>query len=659
MSRLVVLVACMVTCQPASGRALGTAASRIAERRQADRPQDAASSDATTRFGRVVVTASLESLRIPAVLVTLHDVDRNVQVAATATDGTGQASIPDVPPGRYVVRAKRDGFTDLDTPVFVVEAGGTKAVLLQMHLTLIRETVAVIAPANSPTESLQPVAVSDVLNGAKMDVQPLAGDDFQSLLTQLPSVIRGPDGRLRLKGGGPTTGALQVSSASLNDPSTGDFDFDLPSGAVGSIEVLSNPFAAEYGRFSTSVTQVSIKRGMDEWTVKSGNLLPGFGKGFGFVSRFEPTLSLSGPVRRGRLFLGQYMQYRYVRTAVKSLPGDPQLGVDSFDSLTRLDAELSPRHALSGGVVYFPRTIQNATLSTFRPPETTPKFRQSGAGAGLTDWLIVSERAVLESTFAARRFLVEQRARGELPMVFAPSGQSGSFFSAQDRHVRSVQMVEALTVSHEGRSGEHVVKLGLDLQHSRFEGDSYSQAVETRRLDGSLAERLAFPSGPTHPAVTGTEFAVFAQDRWRVSDRVMVEAGIRSDRDDVRAARQPVAAFRDRREHPLGGSRDPPRRCGDVCGTHAPDGGGVHQLLAPDRDTVHGRWPAPDRTGDVRPRDRWPAQDAGELRPDRRVGRAVWPPLLLQGRLPPSHRLARAHRGAGSGPRRPRPLVHR
>ena len=108
--------------------------------------------------------------------------------------------------------------------------------------------------------------MSDVLTGAKMDVQPLAGDDFQSLLTVLPSIIRGPEGRLRVKGGAPTTGALQMSSASLNDPSTGDFDLELPSGAVESVEVLSNPFAAEYGRFSTSVTQVRTKRGTNEWS---------------------------------------------------------------------------------------------------------------------------------------------------------------------------------------------------------------------------------------------------------------------------------------------------------------------------------------------------------------------------------------------------------
>jgi hypothetical protein len=85
-----------------------------------------------------------------------------------------------------------------------------------------------------------------------------------------------------------------MSSASLNDPSTGDFDLELPSGAVESVEVLSNPFAAEYGRFSTSVTQVRTKRGSNDWKVSPDNLIPGFGKGFAFINKFEPRLSISG-----------------------------------------------------------------------------------------------------------------------------------------------------------------------------------------------------------------------------------------------------------------------------------------------------------------------------------------------------------------------------
>ena len=486
-----------------------------------------------TSESRVVVTLVLEGVRVPSVTVSLRSVDGNIVVGQTTSDSIGQVTFPDVPAGRYIVRAVRDGFADSESSPFDVRAGETEQVLVEMRLTFVRESVEVVVPANSPTESLQPVAVSDVLSGAKMDIQPLAGDDFQSLLTVLPSVIRGPEGRLRIKGGAPTTGALQLSSASLNDPSTGDFDLELPSGAVESVEVLSNPFAAEYGRFSTSVTQVRTKRGTREWIFKPDNLVPGFGKGFAFVNKFEPRLSISGPLKRDRLFLGQYLQYRYAQTPVKSLPGNPQLGLESFDSFTRLDAALSPRHALTGGVIYFPRKITNATLSTFRPPETTPTFTQSGFSAGLADRLILSAYSVLESTVAVRTFEVDQKTQGQQPMVYAPQGQSGNFFNRQERNVRSFQFVEALTFSKDDWLGQHVFKVGLDFQHSRFDGDHYSQQLDVVRLDGSLAERTTYAPSLTHPEVAGTEVAVFAQDRWRVNDRLSFELGIRADRDDV------------------------------------------------------------------------------------------------------------------------------
>ena len=481
---------------------------------------------------RVVVTIAIEGLRIPNVQVELRNVDGNVVIARTTSDTVGQVSFPDVPPGRYLVRAIRDGFANAESSPFEVSAGETEQVLVEMRLTFVRESVDVVVPANSPTESLQPVAVSDVLTGAKMDIQPLAGDDFQSLLTVLPSIIRGPEGRLRVKGGAPTSGALQLSSASLNDPSTGDFDLELPSGAVESVEVLSNPFAAEYGRFSTSVTQVRTRRGTNEWLFKPDNLVPGFGKGFAFVNKFEPRLSISGPIRRDRLLFGQYLQYRFVRTPVKSLPGEPQLGLDSFDSFTRLDAVLSSRHALTGGVIYFPRKITNATLSTFRPEETTPRFSQSGFSAGVADRLILSSHAVLESTLALRTFEVDQKTQGDLPMIYAPQSQSGNFFNRQERNVRSLQFVEALTMSSDWH-GQHVFKFGFDFQRSHFDGINFSHDVNSVRLDGSLAERITFSPPSTNPEVTGTEVALFAQDRWRVNDRLNFELGFRSDRDDV------------------------------------------------------------------------------------------------------------------------------
>src|SRR6202008_3016404 len=70
------------------------------------------------------------------------------------------------------------------------------------------------------------------------------------------------------------------------------------------------------------------------------------------------------------------------------------------------------------------------------------------------------------------------------------------------------------------------------LQQSHYNGESVSGPVEIRRQDGTLAERIDFAS-PSEQRISGTEFAVFAQDRWRVNDRISFEFGLRFDRDAV------------------------------------------------------------------------------------------------------------------------------
>jgi hypothetical protein len=483
--------------------------------------------------GRVVATITVleGTVNVPGVDVELVALDGNVVLAKTLTDNAGQAAFPDVAPARYLIRATRPGFETTESPPFDVRAGVDAQVLLDIRLSYVAPSVEVRAPT-SPTQSVQPVSASDMLSGRVLDLAPLQGDDFQSLLPLLPGVVRGPDGRLRAKGGQPTQGALQISSASLIDPSSGDFDLELPGQAVESVELLANPFAAEYGRFSTSVVQLRTRRGTNEWEVKPGNLVPRFRKGFTSIRGFEPRFSIRGPLKRDRLFISQDIQFRYVNDPVKSLPDEPDITLTSFDSFTRLDAVLSPRHRLGGLVVMFPRKVQNVTMNTFRPPEVTPEFNQSGASYGIQDRFALSPTMVLQSTLAGRWFEINVNTEGRAPMVYAPETQQGSFFNDQEREVRSLQLVETLTVRVDRWGGQHLFKFGLDFQDSRYDGTSTSRPVEIRRLDGSLAERIV-PGPESAQAVSAAELALFAQDRWRIGSRVTLEYGIRMDREDV------------------------------------------------------------------------------------------------------------------------------
>ena len=485
-------------------------------------------------FGRVAVTVTtLEgAVHLPGVTVELRSVGDKVAIARSLTDGAGQVLFPEIPPGQYVVATSRPGFAERTSTAFAVRAGETSQVLLDTPLVLVVPEVQVRAGTPSPTDSVQPVSTSDMLSGSIFESSPVQGDDFQSLLPLLPGVVRDADGRLRIKGGQPTQGALQVSSVSLIDPSTGDFDLDLPAQSVESVEVLANPFAAEYGRFSTSMTQIRTRRGTNDWEWSLGNLVPRFRGLFAGVRGFEPRLSVRGPIKRDRVFLAQDLQFRYVATPVKSLEGEPEIDLRSFDSFTRMDSVLSSRHRLSGGVITFPREIRRVTMNTFRPPDTTVDFNQSGWSSGLIDRFAIRSDLVLESTLSVRRFEIDVASNNPVPMVYAPPTQSGGFFHDQERDVTSVQWVEALSLARNMWHGEHVIKVGTDLQISRYDGETVNRRVEIRRLDGSLAESIDFGAA-TRQAVRGSEFGVFAQDRWRLNSRVTFEFGLRLDRDAV------------------------------------------------------------------------------------------------------------------------------
>lgn len=490
-----------------------------------------AAQPATTGSVVATITTLEGTVRMPGIQIELKDPDERVVIAKTVTDGAGQVTFPDVPIGRYIITASGPGFVDRDSTVFVVRANETAQVILDAQLTFVLPGVQVRADTPSPTDSVQPVSMSDMLSGSLFETAPLEGDDFRSLLPLLPGVVRDGNGRLRIKGGQPTQGALQISSASLIDPSTGDFDLDLPTQAVDSVEVMANPFAAEYGRFSTSITQIRTRGGTNDWDFSVGNLVPRL-RGLRSVRGFEPRTSIRGPIRKDRIFFAQDFQFRYVTVPVKSLPDEPEVVMRSFDSFTRIDNVLSARHVVSSALIMFPREIDSVTMNTFRPAVTTPEWHQDGWSAGGVDRLAIFPDLVLESTLSLRHFEIQVDSANHAPMVYAPETQSGGFFNDQDRNVRSYQWVEALSLTRDLISGQHVFKFGTDLQRSEYTGSSASRPVEIRRLDGSLAERTAF--GPASAqSVDGTEFAVFAQDRWRVNSRLTLEFGLRVDRDGV------------------------------------------------------------------------------------------------------------------------------
>src|SRR5262249_52524553 len=122
--------------------------------------------------GRVTVSiTTLEgTVHMPGVQVELRAASDPTVIARTITDGAGLVAFPDVPVGRYVITASREGFLPKDSPEFEVRAGHDANVQLDIQLTFqlpaIDVRAATASPSPSPTNSVRPVSMSDMLSGS-------------------------------------------------------------------------------------------------------------------------------------------------------------------------------------------------------------------------------------------------------------------------------------------------------------------------------------------------------------------------------------------------------------------------------------------------------------------------------------------------------------
>ena len=482
---------------------------------------------------RGTVTSAPDDVALPGVEINLLDAYDDQVVGTAFSDDLGNYEMLDLSAGAYRLAAQLPGFANFLKESVDLTRGTVLDIDIELEVASPDQEIEVIGERQA---GVQTASAASRMAGELVDLVPVRGDDFRDLLPLLPGIIRSTDGRIVMKGAGATQASLVVnSSTNATDPATGNLGFTLPSDAIAEIEVLPNPYAAEFGRFSSGITNILTRQGTPEWEFTINNFLPrpkirdGSVMGIG---GFTPRLAARGPLVRDRVFLAQTVQYRYVRSRV---PGQPDLRNDkhleSFDSFSQVDAILNSRHNLTAAVSVFPRKFDFINMDTFNPREVTANLHQRGYSVGLAERATLSATALLESTFSFKRFDVDIFGQGSEEMYLRPEGNEGSFFNLQERRTRTWQLVENLTISREGH-GDHLLKIGVDVLRSSFDGWSESRPVNIARADGSLSQRIEF-SGISAQRNRSTDLALYGQDRWKVGDRLLFELGLRLDRDGV------------------------------------------------------------------------------------------------------------------------------
>ncbi len=238
-------------------------------------------------------------------------------IIETKTDEDGNFSVSSVPSGTYQVEAVAPGLAIRQT--MRVEA---TEIRLLLHLKPAEVTSSVVVKADQ-SEAKDPAPSETVTSNTLRDA-PNRNERFESALPLIPGVVRGPDGRVNLKGSRNTQSGALVNSANVTDPVTGGQAINLPIDVVSSVQVISNPYDPQYGKFTGAVATITTKTGdYDRFHVSLQNFVPRVRDRDGIIAGIgaaTPRFTFTGPIVKNRVAITQSFEYRFVRTPVNSLP---------------------------------------------------------------------------------------------------------------------------------------------------------------------------------------------------------------------------------------------------------------------------------------------------------------------------------------------------
>jgi outer membrane receptor for ferrienterochelin and colicin len=448
----------------------------------------------------------------------------------TKTDEDGNFSVSSVPSGTYQVEATAPGLAIRQT--IRIEA---IEIRLLLHLKPAEVASSVVVKAEE-SETKDP-APSETVTSSTLRDAPNANERFESALPLIPGVVRGTDGRVNLKGSRNTQSGALVNSANVTDPVTGGPAINLPIDVVSSVQVISNPYDPQYGKFTGAVATIATKTGdYDKFHFSLQNFVPRLRDRDGIIAGIgaaTPRFTFTGPIVKNRVAITQSFEYRFVRTPVNSLPAlQRDTKLESFDSYTQVDFILTPKQTATASFAVYPQRLDYLGLNTFNTQASTPDFHQRGFQAYLQHRYVVGTAGLLVSQFSYKQFNSDITPQSEDPYRLFLETTEGGFFNRQARRTSRTSWEETYRFAPRQFAGTHQFTAGLNVEHSEYHGRQTFLPVEINGAGDMPVERISF-SDPTSFAIDQNETSWFVGDQWAIAPRFTLTPGLRFDYDTI------------------------------------------------------------------------------------------------------------------------------
>ena len=526
--------------------------------------------------GRILGTVSdPQGAVVAGARVTLIQKRTGIERTVWTNEG-GQYQAIALDSGEFTIVATSEGFASTTLEGVILNVGS--AIHADIALRIEASTVEIEVSA-SLIDSTQPNSNSVVNDRAILNL-PINGRRFQDFALLTPTVQvdrqRGINSNVMVDG----TDYNQPFFGGIRGGERSNSIITVPQSAIREFQVVPAGYTAEYGRSSGGMLNVTTKSGANELHGDTFHQLRhrNLGVEDPFGSRVLETLrqsggSLGGPIQKHRSFFFIALEHQAADTPREvEFPRldavSRHAGLEAFDLYASLE---EPFESTNDAWAFTPRvdyhfldsqTLSlryNASSATALNTSTTGNPRQSRTNRALSNngtekdaihyGTVQLTSLVTPNWINELRFTVSHEERPRLnnsdaPLIQSTLGRFGarSFLPTTEDDMR-MQFNDAISFT----SGGHNLKLGVDYsrltagqdfgfdQFGRFIlfGSHPGQHLDCLSVGGGIPNR--FDCGGIYLRQIGNlrtdmalgQFALFAQDSWRVTSQFTLNYGVR------------------------------------------------------------------------------------------------------------------------------------
>jgi len=454
------------------------------------------------------------------------------QTFSGVSDDAGFFSIANFPTGEVTARVEKKGYFVLDGQKIQVSSTNSEFTFALNHEEEVREKVDVTVTSER-IDPAQAAQTQELGTREIRDIPVPSSHTLQQSLVIMPQVTRDNLNFLHVVGARTTQTQYLLDGFDIGDPVSGQLDARLSVDAVRVAEVQTGRMGAEYAHPGAAVLSLDTPDGDDQWRFGTVDFIPSVNFQNGVqLGSFYPRFSLSGPIKKGKLWFSESLSLQYTMGIIKGLPaGQPNEQRDyAGDSLTRMLWLVAPNHSIHGEFLYNQEYGENGGLNAYRPQSATVDTNSHRLFGSFLDQLWW-QKTLFQLGISADESYYRTSPQGSAPYIQLVNGAAGNWFERLRTTGHRYQGFASVSRANLNWHGTHTISIGANLSSVDLGQTATRSDIHAVAQDGTTLIRLSQFTGSGQYSVSDTLAGMFVQDGWQINKHLFLQSGLRLDLD--------------------------------------------------------------------------------------------------------------------------------